>query len=198
MSVTLDDFRNIDCGSIVIFDSEVTSWKGSHERGWSRPNEHREIFNLGAVKYNVKNNKFYEIDTIDIYVIPLINQELSDYVVSLTGISNEKIKLSGVLWPEALAKFGEFCDNTSLILCNGIDDIFIEENCNIHDINNIFTNIINIKSFLANMLQIPESKAVSSELPALLGIDAVFDKHTGLNDARAIGVTMEKLLYTND
>mgnify|MGYP003746969009 FL=1 len=39
----------------VIFDLELTSWPGINERNWSRPNEHREIIQIGAVIY--RNNR---------------------------------------------------------------------------------------------------------------------------------------------
>jgi len=32
----------------VVFDTEFTAWKGSRERNWSGPNEHREIVQIAA------------------------------------------------------------------------------------------------------------------------------------------------------
>ena len=34
----------------VLYDTEYTSWEGSLQRGWSRPDEHRELVQLSAIR----------------------------------------------------------------------------------------------------------------------------------------------------
>ena len=40
----------------VIYDTEFTSWKGSQERNWSKPNEYRELVAIGALLINLQSS----------------------------------------------------------------------------------------------------------------------------------------------
>ena len=72
----------------ILFDTEFTAWKNSQKENWSNPNEYREIIQISAFKIN--NNRI--IDTLNIYVKPKINKKLSNYIIKLTGITNNKLK----------------------------------------------------------------------------------------------------------
>ena len=36
--------------TIVLLDTEYTTWEGAQDRNWSGLNEHREIVQIGAIK----------------------------------------------------------------------------------------------------------------------------------------------------
>ena len=116
----------------VVFDLEFTSWPGSNERNWSLPNEDREIIQIGAVKIETTGD-MREVDSFKILVRPLKNPILSDYIVNLTEITQEKVEKEVILFPLALSRFINFIGEHPIdILFNGGDKEVIEENCQIH------------------------------------------------------------------
>ena len=118
----------------MVFDLEFTSWPGSNERNWSLPNEDREIIQIGAVKIETTGD-MREVDSFQILVRPLKNPILSDYIVNLTEITQEKVEKEGILFPLALSRFINFIGEHPIdILSNGGDEEVIEENCQIHNI----------------------------------------------------------------
>ena len=97
----------------MVFDLEFTSWPGSNERNWSLPNEDREIIQIGAVKIETTGD-MREVDSFQILVRPLKNPILSDYIVNLTEITQEKVEKEGILFPLALSRFAFSCNAFSL------------------------------------------------------------------------------------
>lgn len=93
--------------SIVVFDTEYTSWKGCLENGrqeWQK----EEIVQLAALKLNERT---LDVEAeFNVYVKPRINPVLSDYFVNLTGITNQKIAEEGVSFAEAYSAFKCFSD----------------------------------------------------------------------------------------
>ena len=105
-------------GLTTIFDLEFTAWEGSAARGWSGPDEYREIVQIGAVRVD-GGNAFAEVDRFTAYVRPVKNPVLSDYFVSLTGITQADVDRHGVSFPEALAAFSEFVgDDGAAVVSN--------------------------------------------------------------------------------
>lgn len=90
--------------SIVIFDTEYTSWKGCQENGWKNGQE-REVVQLSAVKID---ENLQVIDELCCYVKPKINPVLSDYFSELTGITNETIQKKGEDFASVYEKFYDF------------------------------------------------------------------------------------------
>jgi inhibitor of KinA sporulation pathway (predicted exonuclease) len=76
-------------------------------RGWSRPGEHRELVQIGAVHLDAGKG-FSEIAALDIVVRPERNPVLSDYFVALTGITNERVAAEGTDLPAALDALARF------------------------------------------------------------------------------------------
>ena len=73
----------------IIFDTEFTAWRGSMERGWRGPAELREVVQIGAVAIDV--DSFEEVASFSVLIKPLHNPVLSDYLVALTRITNERL-----------------------------------------------------------------------------------------------------------
>lgn len=90
--------------SLVIFDTEYTSWQGCQEYGW-RGNQKKEIVQISALKVSDDLEVVAEFNAL---CRPVVNPELSDYFVNLTHITNEQIVAQGQLFAEAYQKFVRF------------------------------------------------------------------------------------------
>lgn len=93
------NFKN---DTIIIWDTEFTSWDWSMNRWWSWPNEYRELVELWAIK--IDTNSFYIIDSLHIYVKPKINPNLSTYFSDLTGIDQSVIEEKWIDFTEAMSQ----------------------------------------------------------------------------------------------
>ena len=180
---------------VVIFDLEFTSWPGSNERNWSLPEEDREVIQIGATKIEMTGN-MREIDSFQIIVRPLKNPILSEYIIDLTSITQERIEREGVLFPLALSRFINFIGKLPIGICsNGGDEEVIEENCQIHAIAFpfIFAKAVNLKYYFSNILSISQRDCISGKLPELFGLNSHEKLHDALGDARSISQALRYL-----
>ena len=99
-----------------LLDTEFTAWKGSQENNWSKEGEEKEIIQISAMKIIYKNSRFEILDKFNIFVKPKINTILSDYIMELTGITNEKIKKKGISFNKAIDKLYNFCSHNNKLL----------------------------------------------------------------------------------
>lgn len=90
--MTLEELVN-DYSTIIVFDTEFTTWEGAMARGWSEEGEYRELVQIAAQKIDLKSTGV--IDSFDRLVKPRINQQLSDYFITLTGITQSAIESEG-------------------------------------------------------------------------------------------------------
>ena len=179
----------------VVFDLEFTSWPGSNERNWSLPNEDREIIQIGAVKIETTGD-MREVDSFQILVRPLKNPILSDYIVNLTEITQEKVEKEGILFPLALSRFINFIGEHPIdILSNGGDEEVIEENCQIHNIPflSIFKKSTDLRIYFSEVLGISRKNCTSGMLPELFGLNNHEKQHDALGDARSISQALRYL-----
>ena len=175
-------------GIIVVFDLEWTSWPGSFERGWSDPGEHKEIIQFGAVKSDVASS-FIEIAHFECLVHPNINPVLSDYITSLTGITQTTLNDSGISFPEAMAEFVKFIGTETTALCsNGYDNYIMAENCKMNNMKNPLDghNFVNLRPLFTQAVGPGGGHPSSASIPGLLGLTVDHQSHTGLGDSRNI------------
>lgn len=179
-------------GEMVVFDLEWTAWEGSHARNWSGPGEYREIIQIGAVRLDAVG--FDLLALLDLLVLPVRNPVLSDYIMKLSGLTNERMQAEGVSLAAALAQFEVFVGGRPL-WCNGADAAVLRDNCALQGLQCPVAPgcIGNVRPLLAHATGLPASRLVSSELPALLGIDPARDHHTGAGDAIAIARALAAL-----
>jgi inhibitor of KinA sporulation pathway (predicted exonuclease) len=179
----------------VIFDLELTSWPGTNERNWSRPNEHREIIQIGAVIIGTTGN-MHEVNSFQILVCALKNPILSNYITDLTGITQEKIEKEGVPFPLGLSRFLSFIGEHPInIFCNGEDKQVLEENCRIHRFAfpSVFNHSTDLKKKFSEILGVSQKECVSSMLPKLFGFSNTEKSHDALGDARSISQVLRQL-----
>lgn len=109
----------------TVFDLEFTAWEGSQQRRWSLPGERTEVVQIGAVKLDAES--LLVVDSFDMLVQPRLNPVLSDYLIALTGITNEELKSRGVDFITAYRAFVEFVGD-DVIWAFGRDDSIFAEN----------------------------------------------------------------------
>ena len=113
----------------VIFDLEFTAWEGSMASRWTRPGEHTEVVQIGAVKLDAASLK--EVDAFEILIKPRVNPVLSDYLVALTGIANEAVSARGVDFITAYRAFLDFVGEAQTF-AHGRDDLILADNLNLY------------------------------------------------------------------
>lgn len=176
---------------VVVFDLEYTAWLGSLERGWSRADENREIVQIGAVRLAPD---LAEIGCMECLVRPTVNPVLSDYFVSLTGITNADVEVAGVDLKTALCRLGRLAAPDAPLLSNGDDGGVVTESCDLGGTESPIatTRFVCIEEALLAALgsSVP---IASSDLPAAIGAAMPGRAHTALADARAIALTLRTL-----
>jgi inhibitor of KinA sporulation pathway (predicted exonuclease) len=113
----------------VVFDLEFTAWEGSLASRWSRPGEHTEIVQIGAVKLDAARLKV--VDTFAILVRPRVNPVISDYLIALTGIGNEDLAQCGIDFVTAYLAFLNFVGEAP-IWAFGRDDLILAANLKLY------------------------------------------------------------------
>jgi inhibitor of KinA sporulation pathway (predicted exonuclease) len=113
----------------VIFDLEFTAWEGSIESRWTRPGEHTEVVQIGAVKLDAASLK--EVGSFEMLVKPRVNPVLSDYLVALTGITNEALNGRGVDFMIAYRAFLDFVGEARCF-AHGRDDLILAGNLKLY------------------------------------------------------------------
>jgi inhibitor of KinA sporulation pathway (predicted exonuclease) len=175
---------------LIVFDLEYTTWEGALARNWNRPGEHREVVQIGAVRLD---GTLTETASLSLLVRPRVNPILSDYFINLTGISQSQIEEHGIPFPTALARFVDFAGDLPFA-SNGPDDMVLMENCRLCAVDFPFAGRChNLSGLFAEKLG-GGHHVVSSTLPAKLETEATGAAHDGLADARAVALTLRRLV----
>lgn len=164
--------------SLVIFDTEFTSWQGCLEKGWTGSYK-KEIVQIAAVKVT---DKLEVVAEFNVLCKPVINPVLSDYFVDLTHITNEQINVEGILFREAYDKFVDFTGDD---ICyshrwgsdfeNKSDGAILEENISLYKLSLnkrlVYKNIAAVfqKLYLENNIKV--AKQSSGEIARILGLE---------------------------
>jgi inhibitor of KinA sporulation pathway (predicted exonuclease) len=178
-------------GMIGILDLEYTAWEGSAKRQWCEPWEWREIVQIGVVLIDAKRD-FLATDGFEILVNPTRNPVLSDYFVSLTGITQDSLVTEARPFIEAMDELSGFISTADQILFNGCDGAIIRENCELNGIPFRWSEDQwrDFRPLLARTLGIPPHKLISSNLPNLAGIRVYGRAHSALHDCKAIAAAL--------
>ena len=112
--------------SLVIYDTEYTSWRGSQERSWSGAREYQELVQIGAIHVIKRNSKYYVTRSISIIMCPKRNPLLSQYFIDLTGIEQIDVD-KGMSIEEGIREFKNFADDDDCF-SYGSDYDIIEKN----------------------------------------------------------------------
>ena len=113
----------------VVFDLEFTAWQGSLASRWTRPGEHTEVVQIGAVKLDAETLKI--TGEFECLVRPRVNPVLSQYLTDLTGITNALIDKRGLDFITAYRAFLDFV-GPSPMWAFGRDDLIFADNLKLY------------------------------------------------------------------
>ena len=173
--------------TIVIFDSEWTTWEGAWKRRWSGPGEEREIVQIGMAKL-ADTPELEEIAHLEFLIKPQINPDLSDYFINLTGITQPMVD-DAKIFPDALPRLIDFLDSdVRVVHCFGSDGKVLHHNCQLNELDDPFPAalFVSIIPAVAKFIGRSENQIMSSRLPDYMGFAPPGDAHTALADARCI------------
>jgi inhibitor of KinA sporulation pathway (predicted exonuclease) len=193
--VLFDSLEMSGSNSIVVFDTEFTSWPGAMERGWSGPDEHREIVQIGAVRLD---SGLSVTASLDLIIRPSINPILSEYFVHLTGLTQERVERDGCSFADALAGFERFlADSLASVVAysNGSDDSVLLENLELNDLNRPLpaVNFMDIQPWFQTALACQGTPIASGDLLGRIGAQDRFPSHDAVGDATSIAVAIRYL-----
>lgn len=113
--------------TFVLLDTEYTAWEGSWQRGWTGPDEYKEIIQVGIIRVGPG---LVELESKKIYVKPVKNPVLSDYIKNLTHISQDEIDTHGVSLETCVRDIQSFLGSDPAY-SYGLDEVVIKENCDL-------------------------------------------------------------------
>lgn len=176
--------KSVDFPSrFVVFDTEYTTWEGSNKRGWTGPNEHREIVQIGAV---LVSRDLSELSSFRCLVKPTKNPKLSQYFVDLTRITQEAVDTGGFTYPDALTHYASWVGGLQMY-CWGMDLEIMAYNAKL--VGAPFPFSIAQKRDVRSLFElggVATVAYVSSTIPRAFGEEPPPSAHDALNDARSI------------
>lgn len=187
MKLARDFFGNKD--SIVIYDTEFTTWEGCNENGWLGENQHRELVQVAAQKIDLQNEKV--LDSFERLIIPRINRNLSDYFIDLTHINQRDIEEKGVDFEQALEEFLGWSDKSLMFSYGKLgglsDEVVIQENIDMYKIDTVladerFRNVAEI--FVDSGVDI--SAYNSGKLYQAFGLELDGHEHNAMHDVDSL------------
>ena len=185
-------FMTTSPSEVVIFDTEFTAWAGSMSRGWRGPGEHKEIVQIGAVVLDAKS--LDERRAFSVLIRPLRNPVLSDYLVGLTGITNERLAVEGVDFATGVGRFVALAGRRSLY-AYGRDDRIIAANADLLGAPKLWPGLVatNLKDWLIQV-GVPLAGVHSGALAAHVGAAAQGIAHDALVDSRSLAEAVRYLV----
>lgn len=176
---------------IVLFDTEYTSWEGAMLRNWTGENEHREMIQVGAVR--VRTDTLEEVDSLVLYVKPVINPTLSPFITDLTGVTQEDVDTKGITLAAAIDELDQFTEGSDLYSW-GPDGALMIENCRLLKMNCAIkgTRFFDIRA-LFTAKGIEAKDYMSSTISTAFGIENPARGHDALGDARGILIALKEL-----
>lgn len=169
---------------VVIFDAEYTAWEGSMQRGWSGPGEYMEVIQIGAVK--VSTDTLAEAASFLLYVCPEKNTQLSQYIIDLTGITQDDIDAKGMTLVEALEAFAAFAGDARCYSF-GDNSTAIRANCALLGVAFPFplSQFLDVRDVFQRA-GVNTDGYSSGTISRAVGVEPLFRAHDALNNSRVI------------
>jgi len=186
------DFPQVRDAKAVVYDLEFTAWEGSMANRWSRPGEFTELVQIGAIRVGARS---FAIEAeLDVLVKPRLNPALSDYLVDLTGITNEEIAARGVDFIDAYRQFLSFADGCTT-LAFGTDNLIFEDNLRLYGLSGFPAPppFINLRPWF-NANGIATAKLHSCDVGPTLGVAFEGRQHNALADTKSLIAGIRVLL----
>lgn len=178
--------------SVVLLDLEYTAWEGSLGRKWSEPHEHMEIVQIGAIRLDCATLK--EQSSFEALVRPRINPVLSDYFVSLTGITNEQLGAHGVDFEAAHRLFKTFRGEDE-VYAFGRDDNVWQVNVDLYGLDrDVFSFEVNDIRGWFETAGTKIGSVTSGEVARHIGADFDGSAHQAVSDVRSVAAGIRHLV----
>jgi inhibitor of KinA sporulation pathway (predicted exonuclease) len=176
----------------IVFDTEFTAWQGSMERRWSGPGEHREIVQIGAVSIDVETLE--ETASFSVLIKPVHNPVLSNYLVNLTRITNERLRSEGTDFVSGVSKFVAFLAGRPMF-CYGRDDRVIAANAKLLGERDVWPRVpaVDLKDWLLE-IGIPLAGVHSGTLAEHVGGVSQGVAHDAVVDSRSLAAAIRYLV----
>jgi inhibitor of KinA sporulation pathway (predicted exonuclease) len=180
---------------MILFDFEYTAWEGSKVRKWSEPWEHREIYQIAAVRVSI-NATLSVMENFECLVKPKQNPDLSSYIIRLTGIQQAAIDQDGLPFPQVFAMFYSFCEQGRRpLFCYGDDPAVLLENLALNKMDRpaFPAGVYDIRTIF-EQAGVDTGPYTSGTIHKAVGIDFPHAAHNALNDVRSLAVTIQHLM----
>lgn len=171
-----------------ILDVEYTSWKGALDNKWSKPDQWREIIEIGSIYVKNVNYNYQIVSEFSFFVKPKLNPNLSEYIIKLTNITQNKIDTSGKNFVDVSKKLNKFYNKNIPIIFNGDDGEVFKDNFIINNLKypQWLSRAFNFRPLLSLNLKKDEATLISSQLPEISGIEDVYSHHSAIGDCKSI------------
>jgi len=180
----------------VIFDVEYTAWEGVGRR---LDFVEREVIQIGAMKVNFDNIDINVVSTFLEFVKPTVNPKLSEYIMNLTGITQQNIEEHGLTLNEVLNQFEIFCGyGETKTFSWGDDSRLIKKNTELVGIEfpSFLGSNTDLKSRIPLIIDKYDLNVSSGNLHRSVGLNLKFKNHDALDDTKSIFETL-KFLHHN-
>jgi inhibitor of KinA sporulation pathway (predicted exonuclease) len=177
---------------IIVFDTEFTAWKGSMERHWVGPGEFREIIQIGAISIDAAT--LAETGSFSVLIKPVINPVLSDYLMALTRITNERLAAEGTDFVSGVRAYLRFAASRPMF-CYGRDDKVIAANAKLLGVRDAWPRFSahDLKDWLLRV-GIPVAGIHSGALAEHVGAVSQGVGHDALTDSRSLAEAIRYLV----
>ncbi len=140
-----------------------------------------EIIQIGAVK---TDEDFNLIDTLKINVAPKFYKKMNPHVQKITGITNAQLA-KGEKFPEAFARFKEWCADDFRFITWGFDDVaMLSDNFGVHNLDTSWgSDYINLQLIYKNQIDNERTQWSLSDAVERLEIPMDAQAHDAMNDA---------------
>jgi inhibitor of KinA sporulation pathway (predicted exonuclease) len=168
----------------ALIDTEYTAWPGSKERGWSGPNEWRELVEIAAVR--VEAATLREIESFRCLVKPRHNPVLSSYLLELTGLMQAEVDEQGIDAADAITRLATWI-GTDQTFCFGNDGAVIRGNLDLYCLDQrLFTHEVGDIRQVFSTHGVDMTGYSSGTCTRAFGCEPQQRAHAGLNDVRTI------------
>ncbi len=179
---------------VVLFDLEFTAWSGSRARGWSDPDEYREVVQIGALRLDAHTGA--ELGAFSCLVKPVLNPVLSPFFTALTGITEDRLAGEGLSFEPAYEAFLRFLGLRPLV-CYGWDHEVIAENIALYGLGDRLKAVPagNLHRWFAARGIDPASVS-SADLANAVGVPQAASgrRHDALEDCRSIAAAVRHVM----
>ena len=171
-----------------ILDVEYTSWQGSLQSNWSKSDQWREIIEIGSIYVKLVNDNYEVASDFNCFIRPILNPVLSNYIIELTGITQNKIDILGKSIKDISKDLNSFFDKNVPIIFNGDDGEVFRDNCIINNLEypDWLSRAFNFRPLLSSNLKKDQSILISSQLPKISQIEDLHSHHSAIGDCKSI------------